>query len=259
MNLLFDLKLAENYKSNSQIARVLTEDWVLKNSYCPSCGNRDLNNYNRNNPAADFYCQNCSSDFELKSFRALPKLKIVNGAYNSMINKILSNKNPNFFFLQYSSSYSVLNYLTIPKYFFTSEIIEKRKPLSQEARRANWIGCNILYGNLPQTGIIYIVKDSKAINPKIVLQQWQKTSFLLDQKLSNRGWAIELIGLVDKISSDTFTIKDVYKFEGFLKQKYPNNRFIKPKIRQQLQVLRDKGLIRFLGKGIYQKGGSNGN
>ncbi len=107
MDLIFNLKLSENYKSNSQIARVLSEDWVLRNSYCPSCGNRDLNIYNRNNPAADFYCEKCKSDYELKSFRTIPKEKIVDGAYNSMVNKIVLNKNPNFFFLHYSPTYSV--------------------------------------------------------------------------------------------------------------------------------------------------------
>lgn len=255
MDLLFNVKLAENYKSNSQIARVLSEDWVSQNSFCPSCGNRDLNIYNRNNPAADFYCGNCKSDFELKSFRTFPKRKIVNGAYDSMITKILHNRNPNFFFLHYSSSYSVLNYFTIPKYFFTFDIIEKRKPLSENARRANWTGCNILFGNLPQSGIIYLVKNSTIINPKVVLKQWQKTSFLTGKKLINRGWLIELIEIVDNISSKTFTIQDVYKFEGLLRQKYPNNRFVKEKIRQQLQVLRDEGLIKFIGRGLYQKGG----
>ncbi|MBL7991777.1 MAG: restriction endonuclease, partial [Candidatus Kapabacteria bacterium] len=31
------------------------------------------------------------------------------------------------------------------------------------------------------------------------------------------------------------------------------NNFIKDKIRQQLQVLRDKGIIEFVSRGIYQK------
>ena len=44
-----------------------------------------------------------------------------------------------------------------------------------------------------------------------------------------------------------------YKFEKSLQQSYPNNRFIKEKIRQQLQVLRNRGLIKFLGRGNYQK------
>ena len=42
-------------------------------------------------------------------------------------------------------------------------------------------------------------------------------------------------------------------FEHVLKTKFPRNRFIKDKIRQQLQVLRDRGLLEFSGKGRYRK------
>ena len=49
------------------------------------------------------------------------------------------------------------------------------------------------------------------------------------------------------------TLDEVYKFEGKLKLKYPSNNFIKDKIRQQLQLLRDKGIIEFVGRGNYKK------
>ena len=255
MNLNFNLKLAKNYKNNSQKVRVLSEDWVHNNSYCPSCGNSNLEIYRKNNPAADFYCEQCNSDYELKSFKDLPRSKIVDGAYSTMVNKIRENKNPNFFFLQYSTNFSVINYFTVPKFFFTLNIIEKRKPLSENARRANWVGCNILFGNLPQIGIIHLIKDSYVINPRNVLQKWQKTSFLSHRKIENRGWLVELIAIIDKIPYKTFSIQDVYRFEEALQGKYPNNRFIKAKIRQQLQVLRDRGVIKFIGKGNYHKTG----
>mgnify|MGYP001018571371 FL=1 len=58
---------------------------------------------------------------------------------------------------------------------------------------------------------------------------------------------------VDLIQKETFTLDDVYKFEKELQSKYPTNNFIKDKIRQQLQVLRDKGIIEFLGRGVYKK------
>ena len=58
MNLSFNIKLAEGYQSNSQIARILTENWVLNNSYCPSCGYLPLNEFENNRPVADFYSKN---------------------------------------------------------------------------------------------------------------------------------------------------------------------------------------------------------
>ena len=58
---------------------------------------------------------------------------------------------------------------------------------------------------------------------------------------------------VDKINYEEFSLKDVYQFENILKAKHPNNNFVKDKIRQQLQLLRDKGIIEFLGNGKYKK------
>jgi type II restriction enzyme len=51
-----------------------------------------------------------------------------------------------------------------------------------------------------------------------------------------------------------FTLEDVYKYEQELRRRYPENRNIRPKIRQQLQFLRDLGLIEFLSNdGEYRR------
>jgi len=42
------------------------------------------------------------------------------------------------------ADFEVSNFLVVPKYFFVPGVIEKRKPLSATARRAGWIGCNIV-------------------------------------------------------------------------------------------------------------------
>ena len=43
------------------------------------------------------------------------------------------------------------------------------------------------------------------------------------------------------------------KFEAELKQNHPENNFVKDKIRQQLQVLRDMNIIEFVSRGKYRK------
>lgn len=58
---------------------------------------------------------------------------------------------------------------------------------------------------------------------------------------------------VDSIEGDDFCLDDIYAFEGVLKATHPGNNFIKDKLRQQLQVLRDKGFIEFVGRGHYRK------
>lgn len=254
MNLKFDLAAAEGYTSKSQIARVLTEKWVGQNIFCPSCGKEMLNEFANNSPVADFYCSDCKSEYELKSKKDSKSLKIVDGAFSTMIQRINSDNNPNFFFLNYNSKdLTVKNFLVIPKHYFIDEIIEKRKPLGPNARRAGWVGCNILLNGIPESGKIHFIKNSQALNRSKILAAWKKTEFLSEQKKDSRGWTIELMKILDKIRSDKFTLKEVYRYEAILQNKFPNNNFVKDKIRQQLQVLRDKGLIEFKGRGNYAK------
>lgn len=254
MNLKFDIAVAEGYKSKSQIARVLTESWVGSNIYCPVCGTKKLKDSANNSPVADFYCEKCSSEYELKSKKDSFAQKIVDGAYGTMIERINSDNNPNFFFLNYSErDLLVKNFVVIPKHYFIDEIIERRKPLGPNARRAGWVGCNILLKNIPNSGKIFFVKNGVVVERESVLTNWKKTSFLSKLKKESRGWTIEIMKLLDKIQSDNFSLQEMYQFENELKTKFPNNNFVKDKIRQQLQVLRDKGIVEFKGRGHYKK------
>ncbi len=254
MNLKFDLSHSKGYTSGSQIARVLTESWVKTNAFCPACGNNILNQFNNNSPVADFLCSECKSEYELKSKKDSFTTRIVDGAYETMIKRINADNNPHFFFLNYSlKNLEVVNFLVIPKHYFVNDIIEKRKPLSITARRSGWTGCNILLQNIPSSGKIYLVKDGLLQNKKAVLDSWSKTSFLANQKKESRGWTIEILKIVESIPNKNFKLFDVYKFEGHLKQKFPDNNFVKDKIRQQLQVLRNRGILEFKGNGLYKK------
>ena len=254
MNLNFDTSLIEKYTSKSQISRILTEDWVNKNIFCPNCGNNKLSNFENNRPVADFYCLSCQEEFELKSKKGNLGNKIVDGAYHTMIERINSENNPNFFFLTYDpNGWCVKNFLIIPKHYFVTDLIEKRKPLSENARRAGWTGCNIIMNRIPYQGRIFLIKNSKIIHQKEVLNQWESTSFLKKYKQKSRGWLIDIMNCVDAIPDNEFKLCQVYDFEKILKQKYPHNNFIKDKIRQQLQILRDKGILEFVSKGVYKK------
>jgi type II restriction enzyme len=50
-----------------------------------------------------------------------------------------------------------------------------------------------------------------------------------------------------------FTLAEVYAFEARLSAIYPANNNVRPKIRQQLQVLRDMGWLAFSGRGAYRR------
>ena len=253
MQTVFNAQIAQSYKSNSQKIRVLSENWVKNEIFCPNCG-AHISKYPNDKPVADFYCPNCSEDYELKSKKDSIGKKIVDGAYKTMIERLQSSTNPNFFFLNYDfQSYEVINFAVIPKYFFVPEIIEKRRPLSTSARRAGWIGCNILLNDIPKSGKIFYIKNKQVKSKENVLDNWQKTLFLREtQKADLKGWILDVMNCIDKLDKSKFTLQEVYNFENILNAKHPDNKHVKDKIRQQLQFLRDKGYLEFLGNGKYR-------
>lgn len=254
MKLSFDTQLSANYTSQSQRIRVLTEAWVDDVIFCPNCGHLDIDKYPNNQPVADFYCSNCKEEYELKSKRGTVGTKIVDGAYRTMIERLQSSNNPNFFLLDYNlKSFEVVNFFVIPKQFFVPEIIEKRKPLSSTARRAGWVGCNILLNHIPQTGKIFFVRDGHIEPKEQVLSDWKRTLFLREEKeISAKSWLLDTMICVEKIGREEFLLNDMYSFENDLSKKHPDNRHIKDKIRQQLQLLRDKGYLEFSSRGVYR-------
>jgi len=254
MNLSFNTELAGEYTSQSQKIRVLTEDWVDRQVYCPNCGYLDIDKYENNKPVADFFCVNCREDYELKSKKDSIGSKIVDGAYRTMIERLQCMNNPNFFLLNYDLiNFSVFNFLVIPKHFFVPDIIEKREALSQTARRAGWVGCNILLQSIPQTGKIYFIKDKQVEPKEKVLAEWQKTLFLREEtEINAKGWLLDTMMCIDKLRHKNFSLNEVYAFENELSKKHPDNLHVKDKIRQQLQVLRDKGYLEFTDRGNYR-------
>ena len=254
MNLTFNKQFVNHYKSSSQKARVLTEHWVDESIFCPNCGHLDIDKYPNNRPVADFFCSNCREDYELKSKQNSIGTKILDGAYRTKMERLRSSSNPNLFVLNYNpQNLSVLDFFVIPKHFFVPEIIEKRKPLAASARRAGWVGSNILLQKIPRVGKIFLVKQRRVEPKEEVLAEWQKTLFLREEKeISTRGWLLDIIRCIEKVEKREFVLEDVYAFEDELNVLHPDNRHIKDKIRQQLQVLRDKGYLDFVSRGYYR-------
>lgn len=254
MELRFDVSIIKKYHSNSQIARILTENWVKENMYCPRCGNSHIEQFENNRPVADFFCPLCNNEYELKSKDGNLGCKINDGAYDTMIERIISNQNPDFFIMSYSKNeYAVKNLILIPKHFFVPNIIEKRKPLAPTARRAGWVGCNILIENIPEQGKIPIVFNGKIIESDKIIERVNIGNRLKIKDINSRGWIMDVLSCVNRIPLQCFSLEDMYSFDEELQNKHPENHNVKPKIRQQLQLLRDKGFIEFLGKGKYKK------
>ncbi len=226
---------------------------MADNIFCPVCGNPHVTHLSNNIPVADFACSHCGENFELKSKSSTISNKITDGAYSTMIERINSINNPELFVMQYTKDLEVVNLMLIPKFFFVPSIIEKRKPLSENARRAGWVGCNIMLSKVPEQAKISIIKNQICAEVDLVVGQYAKLSQLRTNNISGRGWLIDILNCVNNIKSTDFFLNDIYEFESQLKLKHPDNQHIQAKIRQQLQMLRDKGFIEFLGNGHYRK------
>lgn len=249
-----DERIAERYSSNAQKIRIITETWVGENVFCPYCGSQYIDHFENNRPVADFFCPICEEEYELKSKGASITNKVNDGAYSTMMERISSVNNPNFFFMHYNKrNLNVENFVMVPKHFFSADIIEKRKPLAETARRAGWVGCNILLNQIPYEGRIFMVKNGKEVPLEQVISKVQRTVFMRQYKLNMRGWIIDILNCVNRIGDKVFTLEQMYDFVDVLAVKHPENHHIKDKIRQQLQILRDNGIIEFLGKGRYRR------
>jgi type II restriction enzyme len=242
-----------NYKSPSQRARVATETWGSDNFYCPNCAENRLDCTPPNTPTVDYVCRECKSAFQLKSQGSPLSFRIVDAAYGTMRDAISSNRTPNLFVMHYDrKEWSVSNIILIPNFAFSMSAIEKRKALGPKARRAGWVGCNILLGRIPADAKIPIVTEGCAISSSKVRNQYARLRPLEALTSENRGWTLDVLNAVRGLGMSDFALSDVYALESSLGQLHPQNRHVRDKIRQQLQVLRDLGLLAFLGRGHYR-------
>lgn len=242
------------FRGPTQNARVLSEGWVAGHLFCPACGAERLSPFPNNSPVADFGCVRCGEEFELKAKKGRLGRKVVDGALSAMTARLAAANNPSLLVMGYDAARArVTDLIVVPNHFFTPAIIEPRKPLGAHCRRAGWQGCNILIGEVPVAGRIGLIREGLHTPKPIVLGQWRAALFLRDEGLAARGWLIEVMKAVEDIDRPEFTLAEVYAFEPRLAALYPGNHNVRPKIRQQLQVLRDAGWLEFVRPGVYRR------
>src|SRR5216684_6064536 len=175
MNLSLPTINLEKYKSASQRARVGTESWGSSNFFCSSCESPRLEEVARNTAAIDFVCPICNSTFQLKSQSKPIGAKIVDAAYSEMKRAILEDRTPNLFVLHYDlNTWAVRTVLLVPHFAFTLSTLERRKPLAPTARRAGWVGCNILLDKTPVHARISVVSEGSLHTPREVRHSFNR-------------------------------------------------------------------------------------
>jgi len=258
VNLTLDPSVADGYTSLPQRARVITEHWATANLFCPACTSDFLEPRRPNEPVADYLCPNCAAQYQLKSTSKSFGGSVANSAYQPKMDAIQHGRVPHYAFLRYSSQrWTVTDLFVVPGYFFTPAVIQKRSPLGPMARRRGWAGSNILLRALPLDARVVVVSSGQALPPKDVRSIWSQFAFLGGAKSAKGGWGADALMCVREMQRATgskeFYLQTFYRaFEARLAALHPENRNVQAKIRQQLQLLRDNGLLQFLSGGRYR-------
>jgi type II restriction enzyme len=148
--------------------------------------------------------------------------------------------------------WQVKNLLLVPSFAFPPSAIIKRKPLSSTARRAGWVGCNFALNRVPVEARIAVVTESKVTPENEVRARFKHVKPLKNISITKRGWTLDVLNAVRSLGRQEFTNGDAYTLADHLGQLHPDNRHVRPKIRQQLQVLRDLGLLLHVGLGVWR-------
>jgi type II restriction enzyme len=170
-----------------------------------------------------------------------------------MCRAIREDRTPNLFVMHYDpGTWTVRNLVLIPRFAFSEAAVEKRKPLSPKARRAGWVGCNILLARIPDEARLLVVRNGEPVHPELVRKAYKRIKPLARIEPEQRGWTLDVLTAVRSLGKSSFTLAEVYALERELARIHPGNRHVRDKIRQQLQILRDAGLVTFAGRGIYR-------
>lgn len=165
---------------------------------------------------------------------------------------IREGRTPSFLLMEYSPTWEVQNLTAVHHSLITQDCIVERRALGPMARRAGWVGCNIILPKIALEGRIPLVTAGSAHAREAPRRAFARLQFLSSMPAKRRGWAASLLNLLRQLPGDCFSLSDAYLFEEHLAKLYPENNNVRPKIRQQLQVLRDAGIIRFEARGLYK-------
>lgn len=246
-------ELAAPYKSPAQRARVVTEGWGEENLYCANCSSSRLRRAPPNAQAIDYTCPKCEHHFQLKSQSRPFSSRIVDAAYSAMCRAIAEGNTPNLVALHYDPlRWRVINLFLVPRFVFTLSCVERRNPLSAEARRHGWVGCNIVLANIPPDGRIPVVSGGVVARPSEVRERFARLRPFEDLRPEARGWTLDVLNAVRGMGRREFSLADVYVHEAALARLHPENLHVRQKIRQQLQRLRDSGFLEFVARGRYR-------
>ena len=204
MNLLLNPATAEGYKSSSQAARRITEEWATDNLHCIACPSDLALSLPANTPVQDYMCPKCGANHQLKIENGAFGQVVQNSAYEPKMAAIADGRVPHYAFLQYSrATRRVTDLSVVPAHFISPAVIQQRRPLSNKARRAGWVGSNILLGRIPLDAQVVMVGGGTVSAPDEVRDDWRRYAFLQADERSTGGWGADVLSCVRTIQQET--------------------------------------------------------
>ena len=102
-----------------------------------------------------------------------------------------------------------------------------------------------------------MVVSGEARDASAVRDDWARFRFLQTDRNARGGWGAAVLACVRETvrqsGAQVFQLQDFYALHvSSLSAQFPDNHNVEAKVRQQLQVLRDGGVLTFLGDGKYQ-------
>lgn len=85
----------------------------------------------------------------------------------------------------------------------------------------------------------------------MVVGAWSRFEFMIRVRPESQGWLRDILACIQKLPTHLFSLDEIYGFERDLAELHPSNQNVRPKIRQQLQVLVAEGIIRREKPGNY--------
>ena len=223
--------------------RDLCENWFLDNVFCPNCGYEKLNK--TPSSASTFCCSACQNKFLLtyREEKDESQLSVeLPFSYNKIISQIESALIPDTFVLFFNEYCDVTRLFLVHKKFITTDAIIQKGNVP-------FLALDKILG----LGIIRFFQYEEDLDGSEILAAYQNAKLAEEESAEFNGWVKDVYLCIVKIGKEEFELNDVYRYVDYLKQKHVNNNTIEAKIRQQLQVLRKRGYLEFLGHGRFRR------
>jgi len=232
------------FRSGAQWARDFTERWWAERGYCFACHSDDrLEVLENNAPCWDFRCRACGHPFQLKGSLNKSGTTVQDGSYKVMTDYIRRMMSPTFVLLRYTRDRTVPQVAAVHCVFITKDAIVPRKPLTA---RPSYVMCSVRLADIPMQAKISVVENFSFVKKDKVREQFQKLSSLENRQVKGRGWMALILNLTQRLPAGNFRVDDLLAFRNEIEKQFPDNRHVREKVRQQLQFLRNAGLVQFV-------------